>query len=194
MENMKLHTRMPALFAVPFVLFSLAACQDPVGLQSNPIMAHDTVEVAAPSANEPVATAFDVKVQGLSIGGARHPERAEHVDEWDIAVRVRDGVLQFVPAGALGSTLRPGITQPITGTGFHDLAAAPPSREFLTDEGVPVQEGALYVVRSRERSVFGACVQYSKIEVISLQLEPVRITLRIASNANCYDQRLPTAS
>jgi hypothetical protein len=193
-DGMKLQTWFTALPAL-FLLVPLAACGEPTGLASPPLMARDSMEVAAPTAQETLATAFDVKVLGAFIGGPRHPERAEHADQWDIAVRERDGVLQFVPAGALGSMFRPGITQPIVGVGFHDLEEAPRgSGEFLTAEGVPIRTGALYVVRSREGAGFGACVQFSKLEVLSVETDPVRVRLRLATNANCFDVRLPTSA
>jgi len=191
---MKLQKRFAAPLAL-FVLLSLAACGEPTGLTTSPLMARDSIEVAAPTAEETLATAFDVKVMGPFIGGPRHPERAEDADQWDIAVRERNGVLQFVPAGAIGSMFRPGITQPITGVGFHGLEEAPRGTgEFVTTEGVPIQPGAVYVVRSREGLGFGACVQFSKIEVLSLATDPVRVRMRLATNANCYDTRLPTSS
>jgi hypothetical protein len=190
---MNLHTRFSAPVVALLALLPLVACDGPTGSQFAPLMARDTIVVSAPTPGETVATAFDVMVVSLFVGGPRHPERAEHTDQWDIAVREREGVLQFVPAGALGSVFRPGITAPITGTDFDALSEAPQSG-YVTDAGVPIQEGALYVVRSREGTGFGACIQYSKLEVVSVETDPVRVTLRLATNANCYDLRIPTSA
>jgi hypothetical protein len=79
--GMKLKTRFAAPLAALFVLFPITACGEPAGSRFEPLMASDSLVVAAPMAGETQATAFDVKVINVHIGGLRYPERAEHADQ-----------------------------------------------------------------------------------------------------------------
>lgn len=186
-----------AVFLI-LLIAPLAACDDPSSFLVEPQLATDTLELAAPSANSTLPTALDITAAGGIITGGRFPERVRDAGEWDVAVRLRGGQLVLVPAGALGlrdglsgGTSRAAITRPITGQTFERLIEAPGRSSFLTDSAVTVQQGALYVIRSRGIACgFGGGEQYAKVQVLNARPSEGRLELQIVTNENCSDPRL----
>lgn len=167
------------------------ACDDPSGFRVEPLITTDTIEVAAPTAGSELPTAIDVTSSGGLIGGGRFPERQEHAERWDLAVRIRDGQLVFVPAGALGLSDAAGITEPLAGRTFESVIEAPGPGSFVTDDHVVVQEGGVYVVRSRQVPCgFASASLYSKIQPLDVSPAEGRIVLQISTNEVCGDPRL----
>lgn len=176
----------------PLLAVALAAgCDDPNRFTVEPLITVDTIEVAAPTSATGLPTAIDVTSTGGIIMGGRRPETEQDAERWDLAVRVRDGALVFVPAAALGINSTAGITMPLAGKTFESVIEAPGAGSFVTDEPVAVQLGAVYVVRSRNVPCgFGAASQYSKIQPLEVSLEDARVRLQISTNEVCGDPRL----
>lgn len=172
----------------------VTGCEDPAGWQVDPLLATDTVDLVAPTAPETLRhlpTALDVVAQGGIIVGGRHPERVADAEEWDFVVRVRDGALVLVPAGALGMNNDPGITRALDGQTFEQVRSAPPRASFLTDSAVVMQPGSVHAVRSRQFvSFFGFCVQYAKLQPLEVDPEAGTLRLQLTTNENCGDTRL----
>lgn len=102
---------------------------------------------------------------------------------FDIAFSELDGRFVFLPAGLFdGYEVRPGIYQETVLT-FDELERAP-SDGYVTDAAVPVAEGDVLVIRSRER---GTCTRYAKLEVQELDPEGL-IEFRYFWNNLCNDR------
>jgi hypothetical protein len=178
--------------AALFVLvLALGACDDP-NFRIDPLLAVDTVEVFAPtSENAGRPTALDVTAFQFIIQGARFPERAADAEQWDFAVRIRDGQLTLVPASVLGLTSRAAVAGPLAAQTFDALREAPSSSAFRMNEATVMRVGEVYAARSRDTGAgFGACNQFAKFQ--PLEVDPVagRLRLQIVTNERCGDLRL----
>ncbi len=171
---------------------ALAACEDATGLRLDPLMATDTIALAAPTvANTSTPTALDIVALNGVIGGGRHPERAADAGQWDFAVRVRGGELVLLPSGAMGLERRAEITRALEGTSFEELTRAPARTAFLADSAIVMREGSLYAARSRPfGGAFGSCFQYSKLQPLEVDAAAGTIVLQVSTNERCGDTRL----
>lgn len=180
--------------AALFVAASLglaSACDGGTGYRIEPLITSDTVDLAAPGSATGLPTAVDVTSTSGIIAGGRFPERQQDAEQWDLAIRVRDGQVVFVPAGALGLSSNPAVTHPLMGQSFDQVIEAPGAAAFVADSAVVVQEGAVYVVRSRVFSCgFGGAAQYAKIQPLAVSAADGTVQLRIATNEVCGDPRL----
>jgi hypothetical protein len=185
--------RVVAVLALTFAALA-GACEDPNAGLLDPALVTDTVQVSAPSAGgAAVPSALDLTTLSL-----RFPEQASDATAWDLAVRVRDGQLVFVPAGAFGipdpatgGRSKAGVTHPIPGQTLESLREAPSSSSFVTDSAVVIQPGALYAARSRGTSCgFGAAYTYAKLLVVSADAATGQLSMVITANRNCGDIRL----
>lgn len=184
---------MRRIAALPLFLTVIlaAGCDDGSGFAIDPLISTDTVELAAPTSASALPTALDVTSTGGFIGGGRRPETQSDAERWDLAIRARDGALVFVPSGALGLSAAVGITQPLAGQTFQSVREAPGSASFITKEPVVIQEGAVYVVRSRTVPCgFGSTSLYAKIQPLHVSVEDGTVRLLISTNEVCGDPRL----
>ena len=183
------------LFLALSFAVALGACNDTTGIGEVTIL-EDTVVLAAPSAAaaDTLPTALDVTVGvlGGSIGGGRFPERVADVEQWDLALRVRDGELRFFPPRALGfnrgTQSRAAITRPMTGRTMDEVREAPASNQFLADSSVAVVQGAVYVVRSRPAGCYAPF--YAKIRPLEVNVAAGTVRLAVATTTPCGDLRL----
>jgi hypothetical protein len=185
-----------AFFCVLPVI-GLNACDNPGFGRLDPLIAVDsTVVIAAPIAAETrLPSALDVTATGGVIRGGRFPERVQDANlGWDLAVRIREGQLVFVASTGLGLPTRAGITAPLLGQTLQMVREVPSGAVFETSTAVPVQVGAVYVIRSREFSTgFGACLQYGKLQVTEADAAAGTVRMRVETNERCYDTRLVEA-
>src|SRR5690349_24647789 len=80
--------------ALPLALF-FAAC-DSGGNEIEPVLVTDTFDLAAPTAGSARPTAIDITaLGGFAIVGGRYPEELNDAGEWDFALRLVGGELQF---------------------------------------------------------------------------------------------------
>lgn len=172
---------------------ALAACNDTTAFQIQPQIFTDTVQLAASGAPDADAlpTALDISVQGNGVVGGRFPERLSDAGQWDFLVRVKKGAIVLVPSGALGIESRAGISAPIAGANFETLNQVPKNTTFGIDSATALTNGAVYAVRSRFFSNgVSTCQQYAKLQPLAVDPAAGRVTLRVATNAVCGDQRL----
>lgn len=172
----------------------LQACDDSTGLDLDPILATDTVEVAAPIAgNESLPTALDITGDGLGgVQGGRFPELPSDALEWDFAVRIVDGRLSLVPAEVIGVPSNAALTEALTGETFEGLREIPGQSSLIRDQPIPLVPGAVYAARSREAAggVLGVCMQFAKLTPLEVDQTTGRTRIRIVTNTRCGDPRL----
>ena len=184
---------MRSIFAVLLIVSAAVAtgCDDATDFTIDPLLATDTVEIAAPGAAGGLPSALDVIATGGVIGGGRFPEQARDAEQWDVALRVRNGALVFVPAPALGLQSRASMTPALSGETFTSLVEAPGAGTFRSDSARVVQQGAIYAIRSRDiASQFGSCIQYAKIQPLTVDVAAARVRLQVTTNERCSDPRL----
>jgi hypothetical protein len=179
---------------IPLVLLS-AACEptDPALL---PLLAGDTIELATPTSALTIPTALDITPVGGEIIGGRWPEQLFDAGEFDLALRLVEGRLAFVPAGSLGiedlgGRSRAGITEALAGRNFNDLRQVPAGTTFITDRPVVLDVGAVHIVRSRLVPCgFMTANRFARIQILELDVPEQRARFQIVSNERCGDQRL----
>lgn len=171
-------------------LAGLAACDDPSGTGFPAVIAADTLVLAVPGAADGIPSAIDITAQA-EIQGGRFPERSADAERWDFTLRLRDGALVLLPAGALGIENRAGITEVRAGQTLETVREVPSQTRFITDEAVVLQPGAVHITRSRIFSSFtGGCQQFGKLEVASVDVAARTARLHVMTNQNCGDPRL----
>lgn len=162
----------------------------------DPLLSTDTLVLAAPTSATDLPSALDLTPEGAMVDRVRFPERLQDAELWDLALRVVDGRLSFVPAGQVGLSdgggrSRAAITEALDGRTFDSVREAPNRKDFVTDRAVPLAVGAVYVARSRLASCgFTASEYYAKLQ--PLEIDPARQTVRfqIVNNSRCGDPRL----
>ncbi|HET8654241.1 MAG TPA: hypothetical protein VFL93_01815 [Longimicrobiaceae bacterium] len=178
------------------VVAPLAACNDSVFLQPPALLA-DTLVLAVPAPDDTLPSAIDVSSMALGSGFGRFPERAADAQEWDLTVRKQGDSLVFVPAGTLGilaptgAVSRAGITQAMNRS-FGQVIEAPGNSSFDDSTAVAIEQGAVYVARSRSSlNVYGgSCENYAKLQPLAVDPTLGRVTLYVVTNTNCGDPRL----
>ncbi len=180
--------RMGRLLAFLPVLASVFACDD------NPFkvkweLAPDTVllySLARPEMN--LRSAFDF-VGRTSV----RVESPSAVGEWDLALDTQDGVLVFVPPGAIGVAGSTARIAPIENMSFDEIRRAPRDTTlYIGDRVVPVEIGQLYVVRTRQKigSWGTRCVYYGKMEPLAADPEDGILTFQYDVSPVCNDRKL----
>lgn len=175
-----------------FLAALLGACDDSTQYRIDPLITTDTVELAVPTeANAQLPTALDVIAAAGVIGGGRFPERAADAEQWDFAVRVRNGQLVLLPAGVLGLNNRAALTRPLLGRTWEQVNEAPGQRSFFADSAVVLRVGEVIAVRSRLIPCgFGRDSQYGKVQPLSVDAANGRVRLQVLTNERCGDPRL----
>jgi hypothetical protein len=171
------------------VLFS--GCDDSTGLNLNPVLVSDTVTVFAPlPGNAGLPSALDITSDGsFGISGGRFPERIRDALQWDLAVRVIGGNVVLIPARGIGVVdSRAALTPPITGETFEGLREAPGQSTFTADSAIVMSSGNVHVARSREVG-FG-CVQFAKLQPVTVDPTVGSVHFQIVTNERCGDPRL----
>lgn len=179
------HWRKPALLGA---LLSLAACGDDFG-PSRWSAVPDTTLIYSASRPDLIRqpSAFDVVNLSRVIiegGGA--------TGNWDIVLLEQNGTFVMAPERVLtGSDSRSGIAR-TNATTLEEVREAPGDTASFTREPVAIQEGSIYILRSRRASCFGfgTGIFYAKLE--ALEVDPAAGTYRFAvvRNPNCNDRAL----
>lgn len=156
----------------------LAGCEDPFAPTLQPVPSEATTttlfEFQDSELRDP--SAFDV------IG--RRPIRTDQSSGWDFLVAASGDGLEFRPRGLVLDGESTAGLQRFDGT-FEDLDVAP-ENGYVTDEALDVEEGAVYVARSRRDPSLGvSCLRYLKLEVVSLEPGAGSVTFRHIGNPNC---------
>lgn len=170
-------------FFAPFLAVALGACNDQFGPRfwnATP----DTVVMYSASraeylgfrsaldiATDPVAT-LPIEAPGLT-------------GNWDVALADDAGGLAFVPAIAFDGFSRARIAVMPAGTVFDELERAPSDTIAYTATAVQLQEGRVYVIRSRRAPCgFNAGFRYAK--VMPVEIDNAAGILRFAIVRNPY--------
>lgn len=154
------------------------------------LLTTDTLELAAPTANSALPSALDI-----DLGIGRFPESFDDAQLWDVAVRFVGGQLKLVPGSAIGVTddggrSRAQITDALAGRTFESVRQAPNTSAFDT-ASVVLQQGAVYVIRSRLIPCGISAVQkYAKTRPLEVDLAQQRVKLEVVISERCGDQRL----
>lgn len=186
----RLPSRLAAVLALALLLaVTLTACEDPLSASRAPVPEEPSraTLVSLEDGGLREASAFDV------IG----PDvvRTDQSPEWDFALsRSGEGDLRFAPRNVVLGTSSAAGLQPFEGR-FEELTVAPDGG-YVTDESVPLDPGAVYSVRSRRDPRVGvSCFRFMKMEVLSVDRDAGRVTLRYLANPNCGRRTLrPGAS
>jgi hypothetical protein len=179
-----------AALALLFPLASaLAACDDPFGGRE-PLLASDTLTLAAPSVDSlRLGSAIDL----LRANTVVFPERigdAFPLPNWDVALRASNGQLLLRPARTDAGRTGARITTARM-VDFAQARSAPESREEYGEDAVVLEEGRVYFVRSRAYAQLGVrCVNFAKIQPVALNAAAGTARLAIVSSGTCNDRRL----
>lgn len=177
-----------SILALLLALPGLWACDDDP-FKINWTLSPDTVllySLARPEMN--LKSAFDF------VG--RVPVRVESpsaVGEWDMAVDTQDGVLVFVPPGAIGITGSKASIAPMGDMPYDEIQKAPrDTTAYVKDRVVPVVVGDLYVIRTRQKvgSWGSQCVYYGKMEPLTADPETGILTFQYDISPVCNDRKL----
>lgn len=178
------------LLAAPLVT---TACEDPFGPGDwGPGAAEpDTVEIYSLSRVDLIGlpSAFDFTPNGFGRVVVESPGVSGN---WDMALTEQGGELVLMPPGVIETVeTTAGIT--LSQTPFDQLREAPRSRSVYNDSTVvPIREGQVYIVRSRQvrNPFFGSCVYFAKVEAIRVDLDEGSFLFRFIANPNCNDPAL----
>jgi hypothetical protein len=184
-----------SLVCVVSVAVGVTGCGDPTAGFFEPQIVTGSFEIAvARPGTINVPSALSVVVQQATIEGARFPERSVHAGQWEILLSQEGGQLFFNSASSFGFQSRAAITLPLTGRTFGDVRDVPSGAVFQADAPVPVEQGSVYVVRSREFGIGGSvCLQYAKIQPTEVDPTAGTVRVQVATNGRCYDTRLAAA-
>jgi hypothetical protein len=184
--------RVFSLLALALLALPMVGCKSTDSLVA--VLSDDTVTLVAPTAGLRQPSAVDITAPVGIIGGPRFPEESADAEQWDFTVRLVAGQIQLVPAGAIGlsgAAVRAGLTESQTGKSFDDIKQAPASSNFITDHGVVMRVGEVYVARSRLAVCgFSTIEQYAKLQPLEVDVAAQRLRLRVATSTRCGDQRL----
>jgi hypothetical protein len=182
------------ILPLAFLIATIAAgCDDSTGLDITPVLVSDTITIAAPTPeNEGRPTAIDISGDGaFGIGGPRFPEEISDALAWDLTLRLMNGELFLLPQGAVGiAGSRAAITPPIAGQTFEGMREIPGQSTFRTDSAIAIRPGLLFAVRSRDVG-FG-CVQFAKLQPVTVDVASATAHFRVVTNEQCNDPRLST--
>lgn len=124
-------------------------------------------------------------------GGLPTTWRVDVTDQWDLCFGVIDGEPFWLPRGFFeGFQVSSGVAElPLD---FDDVRVVSSEDEDYEDsEPVPITVGATYALRSRpDPTVSVTCRLYAKAEVVAVEGDPARLSLRILWNPNCNETSL----
>jgi hypothetical protein len=111
---------------------------------------------------------------------------------WDIALAEENGNFLFIPASAFpGVDSRTGLSL-TENTTLESLTRAPGDTASYRNAPVAVEEGGVYVVRTRSESCpgFGTASRYAKFQVLSIEPEIGAVQIVAIRNPLCSDRNL----
>lgn len=179
------HTRGVVIF---LAAIATAACGDDFG--PTPWLAiPDTTVLYSASRPEYLRrpSAFDfagmsrVAIEGSAASGA-----------WDVVLLEENDRFVLVPEGVLlGTTSRAGIATTSAAT-LEEVRQAPNDTAAFVRAPVPLQQGTVYIIRTRRTqcSFFGSGVRYAKIRALQLDAATGTFQFEIVRNPNCNDRDL----
>jgi len=172
---------------VPLLAVSMACDDDywTIKWEENP----DTVflySLARPELN--LLSAFDfisrtpVKIESPTATG-----------QWDMVLDTKDGNLVLLPPEAVGVTGSSARIAPMGAVDFAEVRRAPAdTTKYVGDEGVPVEVGHVYVIRTRQRAgLYGQrCVYYGKFEPLEKNVAAGTMSFVFDASPVCNSRKL----
>lgn len=165
----------PKLVLLALAAGLLAACDDPLA----PTLAPVPDEASR-------STLFDFRTSGLRQSSAfdvasSGPVRTDQTSGWDFLLELDDGTFLFRPRSVVLDVSSTAGLQRVS-SAFDELSMAPEDG-YVTDDPVPVEEGAVYAVRSRRQGI--GCLRFLKLEVLAVDPGAGAVELRHLGNPNC---------
>src|SRR5690606_71202 len=109
------------------------------------------------------------------------------------ALTEADGKLQLIPSGIVRELERGAGIAPLAETDFEAVTKVPgESSLYREDEGVPMEVGKVYAIRSRRFYHFtgATCSLYGKLTPISADTDSGVLRFVIVRNPNCNDRSM----
>ena len=178
--------KITGLTSLLFVVFAAAGCEDPFEFDWD--ARPDTARIyslALPETNLPSAFSFFLRIPIVV-------ESPGSTGQWDIALDNEGGGLVLLPPRALGINSRARIA-PLPGVSFSDVLEAPPdTAAYVSDRGVPLTAGTVYVVQTGEQvGAFGSrCVYFAKLQPVEIDVAGGAFSFLFDGNPICNDPRL----
>lgn len=175
---------------VPVLLLATAACSDPLE-PVNWTAVPDTVTLYSASRTTYVneGSVLDITSDPVSTYPLEAPGATGN---WDFVVLEQGGSLALVPAVSFSSLTQSRSRIAVMGTSdFAGLDRAPGDTTAYTAQPVPLQEGAVYVLRSRRSSCgYTAGHRYAKVTPIDVDAARGTVQLVVIRNPFCDDRNL----
>src|SRR5687768_9543220 len=110
--------------------------------------------------------------------------------QWDFVLTGGvDGPLTLTPLGAFFDVENRAGLSVEREEAFEPLDRAPVAdSEYATEESIPLEDGVVYIVRSRQTA--GGCVRFAKMEPLDIDQDAGAFTFRIIRNPRCNDTDL----
>ncbi|MGH7467760.1 MAG: hypothetical protein ACRENP_07190 [Longimicrobiales bacterium] len=110
---------------------------------------------------------------------------------WDVAVTEGTAGFSLVPAGAFTGLASRAAIATVTGTTLENLREAPADTARYSSAAVLVEQGKIYVVRSRrENCGFSSGSRFAKVEAVETNRTNGTLRFRAITNPYCNDRRL----
>ena len=182
---MRFHRPLRSILPVCVVL-ALAACNDePDFPETEWTTLNDTVTLYTTSFEEHqgLPSAYDIRftrTQRVEDSGA--------TPNWDFALTGGAGEpLMLAPLGVFFDVSDDSGFNVADET-FEEVDNAPSrSDAYVTDEPVEVEEGVVYIARSRTS---GGCVKFAKLQALEIDQVAGTLTFEVTANPNCNDTAL----
>ncbi len=167
---------------------AVAGCNDPLGPQPWNT-APDTVELwsagRADLIGKPSGFDFTTNRRRVVI------ERPGENGNWDIAVTDDGSALGMIPPGAIAGAGASSAIARVPNTTFDALLTVPNATGSIVYNDstvVPIEDGAVYVVRTRRlATLYGSCTYYAKMEALATDVDAGTFEFRFVANPNCND-------
>jgi len=179
--------RSPLHLAPALAVVALTACNDEPDFGFDDWeLAYDTVTLY--SADRP-------ELQGLPSAYDILATRTIRVEDsgatgnWDFALTGAAGEpLTLTPLGAYFEVENNAGLATLPGEDFEGLESAPSGNAaYVTDDAVPLIDGAVFVIRSRQS---GNCMSFAKLEPLEIDDAAGTMTFQLSANPNCNDTDL----
>jgi hypothetical protein len=121
-------------------------------------------------------------------------ESERSVGTWDIVLLEQDGVFQLAAESFVtGSDSRAGIAT-TSATTLEEVREAPSDTASFKRTPVPIQPGAVYVVRTRRSQCFtlDSGVRYGKLRALVVDAVAGTFEFEVVRNPNCNNRSLVT--
>jgi hypothetical protein len=168
---------------------TVTACEDPYGPQLwNPAPMTVTVYSASRTEYTGLVSAFDLAAEPVMPISIEAPGATGN---WDFVLVDQQNGLALLAGGALeGLTSRARIAV-LPNTSFLDLREAPRDTALYSAGPVPLQQGAVYVMRSRRTSCgYTSGHRYAKMQPLEIDVARGIARMAIVRNPYCDDRSL----